>query len=127
MAGWFNNLKKWQKGGLIGCAVGLLFACLLMLSLILDLEEIVWKWITYLHASLYVISEAIIPFRPFRWVYYGFSGAIVVFYGGFGALMGRIQQVTSPFSRWLLTGLLALFLLLFHGVSFIIGMLLEHA
>jgi len=56
---WFKNLKKWQKRGLIGCAVGLLFACLLMLTVILDLdsawERILWKWITDLHASLHVI------------------------------------------------------------------------
>ena len=50
---------------------------------------------------------------------------IIVFYcvfgGVFGAIVGRVQQVTSPFWRWLLTALLALlalFLLFAYLFSF---------
>jgi len=124
---WFKNLKKWQKGGLIGCGVGLIFACLLMLSKTLDLEEIVWKWITELHMWLYVIFWRIIPLRPYIMGYYATAGAIVVFYGVLGILVGRVQQMASPIWKWLLTALLALFLLLFYGLSVFLAMWWEHA
>jgi len=122
--GWFRNLQKWQKGGLIGCAVGVLFACSMMLSLTLELyldsreAQKVGLWIFRSHASLYVISEAIIPLRPFKWVYYGMSVPIVVVYGGFGAIVGKVQQVTNPFWKWLLTGLLVIFLLFIYWFNF---------
>jgi len=52
-------------------------------------------------------------------------GIVVVFYcvfgGAFGAIVGRVQQVTSPFWRRLLTALLALlalFLLFAYLFSF---------
>jgi len=131
--GWFRNLKKWQKGGLIGCAVGVLFACSMMLSLTLELYldsreagDLGW-WIIKLHGFLYFISEAIIPFRPFKWVIYGLAGIIVVVYGGYGAILGRFQQLASPRVRWLLTGLSVLFLLFIYWFNFQVAMWLEHA
>jgi len=119
LTGWFINLKKWQKGGLIGCAVGVLFACLLMLGLILgrylDSHE-VWNvgwWIIRLHCSLHVIF-ALFMRLPYLMPDFATSGAIVVCYGGFGAIVGKVQQMTNPFWKWLLTGLLVIFLLFIY-------------
>jgi len=127
---WFRNLKKWQKGGLIGCAVGLFFVCL----------TIVLSFITYrfppsiLHilyalpgARIVLVSIGMLNFvlciaLLYMGSYIGYAPlvvGIIVFYcvfgGAFGAIVGRVQQVASPFRRRLLTALLALlaFLLLF--------------
>jgi hypothetical protein len=118
LTGWFKNLKKWQKGGLIGCAVGLFFVCLTIVLFFIatpsDLSWIVLKGILSLHFFLFITC-----------IYGGFwigcVVAMVVLYGGLGAIVGRVQQVTSPFWRWLLTALLAVFLLVVYYFSFILG------
>ena len=136
LAGWFRNLKKWQKGGLIGCAVGLFLVCLaivlfftytfppsilhilcalpgamIVLQLIVMLNFVLA--IALLYGGWYIESAPLVV------------GIIVVFYcvfgGAFGAIVGRVQQVTSPFWRRLLTALLALlalFLLFAYLSSF---------
>jgi len=118
LTGWFRNLKKWQKGGLIGCAVGLFLVCLAIASFFIgtptDLLGIVLKGILSLHFFLFVTC-----IYMGSWI--GCVVAMVVLYGGFGAIVGRVQQVTSPFRRWLLTALLAVFLLVVYSFSFIIG------
>jgi len=120
LTGWFKNLKKWQKGGLIGCAVGLFFVCLAIASFFVgtlintDLPGMVLKGILSLHFFLFIIGHS-----TGSWI--GCAVAMVVLYGGFGAIVGRVQQVTSPFWRWLLTALLAVFLLVVYSFSFIIG------
>jgi hypothetical protein len=121
---WFKSLKKWQKGGLIGGAVGLLIACVLMLSILLELylgsywAQAVGRWLTYLHDSLYLICGGITPVL---------AVAIVAVYGGFGALMGAIQQMANPFRRWGLTALLALFLPFIYWFNYQLAMALEYA
>ena len=127
---WYKNLKKWQKGGLIGCALGLLLACLVMLTvIILGLDSlwrcIMWEWITKLHAFPFVIFGLLMHF-PAIMSYLAGSGAIVVCYGGFGAIVGRAQQVTNPRIRWLLTGLLALFLLFIYWFNFQVARFAEN-
>jgi hypothetical protein len=113
---WFKNLKKWQKGGLIGCGVGVLFACLSILSYIQA-----WYWWQKLHAFLFVFFLFPVPYSM---RYLGFisffvlSVVIIGCYGGFGALMGRVQQMANPFWKWLLTGLLILFLLFIYWFNF---------
>jgi len=118
LTGWFRNLKKWQKGGLIGCAVGLFLVCLAIASFFIgtptDLPGIVLKGILSLHFFLFITC-----IYMGSWI--GCVVAMVVLYGGFGAIVGRVQQVTSPFRRWLLTALLAVFLLVVYSFSFIIG------
>jgi len=118
LAGWFRNLKKWQKGGLIGCAVGLFLVCLTIVLFFIgtptDLPGIVLRWILALHFFLFIRC-----IYMGSWI--GCAVAMIVLYGGFGAIVGRVQQVTSPFWRWLLTALLAVFLLVVYSFSFIIG------
>jgi len=123
---WFKNLKKWQKGALIGCGVGL-FACLLMLALMEgpgSVTRIVGEWIVRLHVLLYVTFDLFIRL-PSMMSQYAFLGAIVVFYGGLGALTGKVQQMASPAWKWLLTALLALFLLFFYWFNLQLAMVLE--
>ena len=136
LASWFRNLKKWQKGGLIGCAVGLFLVCLAI--------------ILFLYFPPHIIPPPSIPYNilyalPGAMIVLGLIGmlnlvlgialfyiesaapvvGIIVFYcvfgGVLGAIVGRVQQVTSPFWRWLLTALLALlalFLLFAYLFSF---------
>jgi len=120
---WFKNLKKWQQGGLIGSAVGLLFTSIMALSIVLGILLDSWRvsnvgsWIIELHAFLFAIFYHMLPL---------FLVAIVVCYGGFGAIVGRVQQMANPVWKWLLTGLLALFLLFFYWFNFQVAMWLEH-
>lgn len=117
LIGWYTNLKKWQKGGLIGCALGLLLAVIIILSptkdslgeLITDFHEVIFLTI---HILLYLVDPA--EQLSGSVVAYGGSLAIVILYGGLGALWGKIQQINNPFWKWPLTALLALFLLLFY-------------
>jgi len=141
LTGWFRNLKKWQKGGLIGCAVGLFLVCLTIVlfftwrfppSIILPPSIL---HILYALPGAWIVLELIgmLNFVLCIALLYGFYiesaplgvGIVVVFYcvfgGAFGAIVGRVQQVTSPFWRRLLTALLALlalFLLFAYLFSF---------
>jgi hypothetical protein len=113
---WFKNLKKWQKGGLIGCAVGLLLAGIVLLS---PHQDSLGEWIYNFHGVFFSLiwiwglgqSESSLAAAI---VEYGGSAAIVVFYGLLGMLAGRVQQIDDPIRKWVLTGLLALFLLLVY-------------
>ena len=129
LAGWFRNLKKWQKGGLIGCAVGLFFVCLAIVLFFTYIFPPSIKLPPGILHILYALPGAMIVLEliglsnfmlGIALLYMGSHiefaapvvGIIVVFYcvfgGAFGAIVGRVQQVTSPFWRWLLTALLAL-------------------
>jgi len=142
LAGWFRNLKKWQKGGLIGCAVGLFFVCLTIVlfftwrfppSIILPpgilhiLNALPGAWIVLELIGMlnFVLCIALLYMGSDIGSVALVVGIIVVFYcvfgGAFGAIVGRVQQVTSPFWRRLLTALLALlalFLLFAYLFSF---------
>ncbi len=106
---WKKNLKKWQKGGLIGCAVGILFAILMITN---PGHESPGGWIVDFHSIFFALLY--ITFYSPKIVMWGGSVAIVVLYGGLGAILGKIQQGTNTFWKWSLTALLALFLLLFY-------------
>ena len=119
LTGWLKNLKKWQKGGLIGCAGGVLFAVIIILS---PTEDSLGEWLTNFHEIFFVILHVITYMLSSRVMYdygaliveYGGLLAIVILYGGLGAIWGKSQQINSPFWKWLITALLALFLLLFY-------------
>jgi hypothetical protein len=136
LAGWFRNLKKWQKGALIGCAVGLFLVCLaIILFLYFPPRVIPPPSIPYtiLYALLGAtgvlvligILNLVLSIALFRMESVAPIVGIIVFYcvfgSVFGAVVGRVQQVASPFWRWLLTALLALlalFLLFAYLFSF---------
>ena len=116
---WYKNLKKWQKGGLIGCVVGILLAAIVILS---PHRDSLGEWITNFHEIFFLIIHGLLYLvdpaeqLPGSVVSYGGSAAIVILYGGLGAIWGKSQQVTNPFWKWLITALLALFLAAFYTV-----------
>jgi len=140
LAGWFRNLKKWQKGGLIGCAVGLFLVCLAIVVFFkytfppsIELPPGILHRLYAFPGALIGMLNFVLCIALLYPFYMGSNigsaplvvGIIVVFYcvfgGAFGAIVGRVQQVTSPFWRWLLTALLALlalFLLFAYLSSF---------
>jgi len=109
LTGWYQNLKKWQKGGLIGCAVGILFTILMIID---PSHESLGGWILDFHSIFFALLY--LTFYSPKIVMCAGSVAIVIFYGGLGAILGKIQQINNPFWKWPLTALLALFLLLFY-------------
>jgi hypothetical protein len=132
---WFRNLKKWQKGGLIGLVIGVILGPLALYLMVWGLcPHVVYTWVFYTHLLL-VISVSFI--NGFYNSVFGFSPtffelkdmmssiAILVFYGGLGAIAGLIQQSAKPFIKWPLTGLLALLLLLFYLSSLLMILLLS--
>jgi hypothetical protein len=116
---WFRNLKKWQKGGLIGCAVGLVIACIIILS-----PYSLQRLIESFHDMCYWLPSIIAFFfgseshAAHNIIEYGGRAVIVIFYGVLGALFGRFQQIANPSRKWLLTALLALFLLGFYVIGY---------
>jgi hypothetical protein len=141
LAGWFRNLKKWQKGGLIGCAVGLFLVCLTIVLFVtyifppriklppsilyifdaLPGAGIVVGLLVMLNFVIGVALQSIGSHIGSAALVVGIIVFYCVFGGVFGAIVGRVQQVTSPFWRWLLTALLALlalFLLFAYLFSF---------
>jgi hypothetical protein len=119
---WFKNLKKWQKGGLIGCAVGLLLVCILFFILHPSDYHSLGERIADLHGILYWPADLLAtivsgdvggPIAD-----YGGAVTIVIVYGALGALFGRFQQIENPTRKWILTGLLALLLLVFYVMSY---------
>ena len=98
LIGWFKNLKKWQKGGLIGCAVGILLA---VIAIIEPGGRSLGGQIISFHAVFYMLL--FITFYSSEIVYAGGAGAIAIFYGGLGAILGAIQQINNPFWKWPLT------------------------
>ena len=108
--------------------VGLFFACLLIISFNLEIYlhwdqlEPVEDFVLRLHCWLYVIFWNIRIMGM-----YLTSGAIIIFYGLFGTLMGRIQQIINPSVKWFLTGLLAVFILIFYISSIYLAWWWENA
>jgi hypothetical protein len=133
---WFRNLKKWQRGGLIGCAVGLAIICLFTYACIINdtpggacvsrpgglIKLLIYfghSWLSFLFSRI-----------PLLHSYYDdpvmdvlFGAFLVVLYGGSGAIVGRVQQMLDPVRKWLITGLLALFLLILYVSGFVRGFL----
>jgi hypothetical protein len=126
---WFKNLKKWQRGGLIGCATGLLFAVIILLSPQGISRPDWWElgqWLFNFHMVLF-FPAILLTFMMnifesqagYNFILYGGSATIVVLYGGFGATVGRVQQLSNPVWKWLLTALLALLLLGFYVMHYV--------
>jgi hypothetical protein len=126
---WFKNLKKWQKGGLIGCAVGLLIACITMPAICgYSFGYSFGEWILYPHEALYLapLTLATICFGDEGGgdlvtfvITGGWIATIVIFYGGLGALFGRFQQMVNAYWKWILTAILTLSLLFFYFMNIV--------
>ena len=112
---WFKNLKRWQKGGLIGCGVGILLAAIVIIE---PGGRSLGGWIIDGHVIFFIIFLGIAIELNSLYIYLC-AGAlvIVIFYGGLGAIGGRIQQINNPYWKWPLITLLALFLAAFYTVN----------
>ena len=112
LIGWFKNLKKWQKGGFIGCALGILLAAIVIIE---PGARSPGGWIIDRHIIFFIIFLGIAIEHNSPYIYLC-AGAlvIVIFYGGLGAILGKVQQIHSPLWKWLLNALLALFLAAFY-------------
>ena len=126
--GWFKSLKKWQKGGIIGCAVGVVITTLLVFPGPVDLLTPIWlynlqQWLIELHAIPILFLMLTMTFPPIESLVPEFVLYIVQFllfavlYGGYGAIVGRVRQVDNPTKSWLLTGLLVVLLLFIYWVN----------
>ena len=109
---WYKNLKMWQKGGFIGCALGILLAAIVIIE---PGVRSPGGWIIDRHIIFFIIFLGIAINLNNIYIYLcAGSLVIVIFYGGLGAILGKVQQIHNPLWKWLLTALLALFLLLFY-------------
>ena len=124
---WFTNLRKWQKGYLIGCITGIVLAVLAVLGLHqYQMGTTLSDWVLRLHSSPAVIFDTILPLRPYIVADLATAGSIVVIYGVYGDIVGRFQQVTSTPIRWLLTAFAVIFLLFIYWFNFQVAMLFEN-
>ena len=123
----YKKLRKWQWGGLIGCTAGVVFAALTVQGIQqYQMGALPCDWILRFHSSLYAIYDMILSLRPYIMADLATAGSIIIFYGGYGTIVGRFQQVANPYIRWLLTGLSVLFLLLIYWFNFQVAMLFEN-
>ncbi len=97
LTGWFKNLKKWQKGGLIGFALGVILSLLLFTEDILiigALGRIVLLFhigflLVFRIINIYFLSSSafFLPLLIF---------ALILFYTVLGTIWGLIQQINNP-------------------------------
>ena len=124
--GWFTNFKNWQKGCLIGCATGVVFAVLTVIGVQqYQMGALSWDWVLRFHSSPAVIFDMILPLRPYILADTATAVCIVVVYGVYGAIVGRFQQVASTPIRWLLTAFAVIFLLFIYWFNCQVAMLFE--
>lgn len=134
---WFKNLKGWQKGGLIGLVIGIVFAVLLILNQNHSSGRSPIVLVYYLHFIPFVISDTILtnidqikdtrlyityivnPTAAFLCIGLGIT---VIGYTVFGAVVGRVQQVANNRKRWLITSFLALLLFALYLLNFLVTM-----
>jgi hypothetical protein len=146
---WFRKLKRWQKGGLIGLVIGIILAFLVHYLAIWTRDLFPYgseyriafsyvymilggldAWMMFSHyilAELLWLGSAPAPSLSISQEHYIFASAIVILYGGFGAIMGRVQQIIRPAWKWALTGLLIFLLLLFYALNFAAIYVVFHA
>ena len=124
---WYKKLRKWQKGGLIGCAIGLVFAGLTLLGLQqYHMGALPWDWVLRFHSLVSAIYIMILSIRPYAIADLATAVSIVIIYGVFGIIIGRFQQISNQYIRWVFTGLSAILLLLIYWFNFQAAILFEN-
>ena len=97
LTGWYQNLKKWQKGGLFGFALGVILSLLLFtdgIVIIGALGRIVLLFhigflLVFRIINIYFLSSSafFLPLLIF---------ALILFYTVLGTIWGLIQQINNP-------------------------------
>jgi hypothetical protein len=124
---WFRNLKKWQKGGIIGLFIGaLLWLCAFPLAYwILDKPFVSYIIIATHFIPAYYLSFGFLhssfPFNTYYdYQFYLLLGPIMVFYGGVGAIVGLLQRTGDLLEKFLIAFILVLFLALFYFANIMV-------
>ncbi len=97
LIGWYTNLKKWQKGGLFGFALGVVLSLLLFTEHILIIGAL-GRIVLFFHIgfllvfriiNIYFLSSSafFLPLLIF---------ALILFYTVLGTIWGLIQQINNP-------------------------------
>jgi hypothetical protein len=120
MIKWFRNLKKWQKGALIGLIIGIIFGLIISpLRRWIPLGNDLYIILVVVHISLLFFTEWFHTgsIAPMDWVNFIMSIAVTVFYCGMGAAIGGILQINTRLTRRISLALLIILLLLFYMVN----------
>ena len=97
-ARWLGNLKKWQTGGLIGCAVGVIIAVLIVLGVHhYQMGVLPWDWVLRFHSLPAVLFNTILPLRPYILADLAAAVSIIIVYGGYGVIVGKFQQLDTSY------------------------------
>jgi hypothetical protein len=124
---WFKNLKKWQKGSLIGLAIGVILGFFMSpLAAWIPYAPRVFMLIRATHfIPAYLLSFGFL--KPtfffnsyYNYQFYLFLGPIIVFYGGLGAIVGLIQRSGKLLEKFLIAVVLVTFLILFYSANLIV-------
>ena len=126
MIDWFRILKKWQKGGLVGLIFGFVIVFFMVMVIIITPEHRGFSELEDLHGFVFLISGWIGDFNRILDIPVA-SLLTIVCYGGYGAIMGRVQQLASPLWRWLLTSILIILLLFIYWFNLQVAEWWEHA
>ena len=97
LTGWYQNLNKWQKGGLFGFALGVVLSLLLFTEHILIIGAL-GRIVLFFHIgfllvfriiNIYFLSSSafFLPLLIF---------ALILFYTVLGTIWGLIQQINNP-------------------------------
>ena len=124
---WFKNLKRWQKGGLIGLAIGVILG--LLVSPLANWIPYV-HWVSILIRATHFIPAYLLSFGQvnssfwfntyYDYQFYLYLGPIIIFYGGLGAVVGVTQRTGKLLEKFLIAFILVLFLILFYFANFMV-------
>jgi hypothetical protein len=125
---WFRNLKRWQKGGIIGLVIGIILGLFVsplvswipiapLISYLIIVTHFIPAYFlsfSFLNPDFFFHGYSIYHYYPF------YLGPIIVFYGGLGAIVGLVQRTGTILEKFLIAIVLILFLALFYFANFMV-------
>jgi len=125
---WFRNLKKWQKGALIGCGVGLLFSLLLFTLLLTAIHTFLHWWLLWAYLfhfwPLYAMGC-----RPLESniILTALMFFLTLFYAGLGSIWGLILQIKRMKLRLIVIIIFSFVIAIYYLISAVasLGILLD--
>jgi hypothetical protein len=124
---WFKNLKKWQKGSLIGLVIGVILGFFVSplvswipLAPLISYLIRVTHFIPAYFLSFGFLNPTFFLNSYYDYQFYLFLGPIIIFYGGLGAVVGAIQRSGTILEKFLIAFIVILFLILFYFANFMV-------
>ena len=123
MLKWFKNLKKWQKGALIGLIIGIILGLLVSpLGQRISFDSRFSLYLLVPHFCFWYIADWFHSgntYYPQSYNLYNFIVPIVImiFYCGVGAAWGGILQINNRLKGSYFLALLIVFVLLFYAAN----------